>query len=149
MKKHTQKDICVLGPWGTHRTVMSCGCSPSNPEQASPERGRHKLVHPTWIPDPLLLSNIDIAYRLYNSVLKLSPWVFAALRILRFFLYPMRKTSLFFPFHYFFQIEMFPIYILSTPLLQTLNFHDSDGSCFSQLFPELLSYQASAQVISL
>lgn len=44
---------------------------------------------------------------------------------------------------------MLPIYILGTLLLQTLDFHDSDGSWFSQLFPELLSYQASVQVISL
>jgi len=44
---------------------------------------------------------------------------------------------------------MLPIYVLSTFLLQTLDFHDSDGSCFSQLFPELLSYQASVQIISL
>lgn len=52
-------------------------------------------------------------------------------------------------FHYFFQIEMLSVYRLSILLLPTLDFHDSDRSRFSQLFPELLSYQASVQVISL
>lgn len=115
VKKHLQKDLCIfyiLWPYGTHGTVMTRGCGPSNPEQARPGQGRHKFVHTSWIPYLLLLSNIDIAYRVYHLVLKLSPWISAALIILRFFLYPVRKPFLFSPFHYFFQTEMLSIYRL-------------------------------------
>lgn len=72
----------------TYRIVMLCGCGESAPEQVSPEQGRQKSVHAAWIPNPLLFSNIDITYGLHNSVLKLSPWIFAALRNRRCFLYP-------------------------------------------------------------
>lgn len=65
MKK--QKDIFFLGTQGTYRTVMLCWHGPSNPEQASLKQGRHKFVHTAWIPDSLLISNSDIAYRQFGA----------------------------------------------------------------------------------
>lgn len=83
MKKHLQKNICILGPAGIDRIVMLCVSVA--PQQANPEQGRHESVHNAWIPAPLLLINKDMTYKLYDSVLKPSPRIFAALRTKSFF----------------------------------------------------------------
>jgi len=99
---------------------MLCRCGQSIPEQASPKQIRHKSVNTILIPKILLLSNINKTYGLYDLVLKLSPGIYVALKILRPFLFPVRKFV--FECHYFFlQIEMLPIYMLSAFYSKTLN----------------------------
>lgn len=95
-------------------------CGQSIPEQVSPKQVRRKSVNTIFIPKTLWLSNINKTYGLYYLVLKLSPWIYAALKILRLFLFPVRKFI--FECHYFFlQIEMLPIYMLSAFYSKPLN----------------------------